>query len=100
MTVATVNEFMAWFEGNEKLFEQLAISLTLLKAWHGLSRAIRSLSIAPKESEARTVKPVARINPNPRIFLNQRRSSKQVIPGQIKFCLMEMNCINFWNIRD
>ena len=100
MNVATVNEFIAWFEGNEKLFEQLAISLTSGRVWQGLSRAISSLSIAPKESEAHTDKAVARINVNPRIFLNQRKNSTQTIPGQIKFCLMEMNCMNFWNIRD
>ena len=100
MNVATVNEFIAWFEGNEKLFEQLAMSLMLLSTWQGLSRATNSFSIAPRESEAHTAKPVVRINISPFIFLNQRKSAMQTAPGQIKFCLMEMNCMNFWNIGD
>ncbi len=31
MIVENVNEFIAWLEGNEKLFEQLAMSLTLAR---------------------------------------------------------------------
>ena len=100
MIVATVKEFIAWFEGNEKLLEQLAISFMFGRAWQGLSRAIQSLSKAPMESEASTAMPVARINVSPRILFNQRTSARQAIPGQIKFCLMEMNCMNFRNIRD
>ena len=100
MVVATVKEFIAWFEGNEKLLEQLAISFKFGRAWQGLSRATQSLSKAPRESETATAMPAARINASPRILFNQRTSARQAIPGQIKFCLMEMYCMNFRNIRD
>ena len=100
MVVATVKEFIAWFEGNEKLLEQLATSFKFGRAWQGLSRATQSLSKAPRESETATAMPAVRINASPRILFSQRTSARQAIPGQIKFCLMEMNCMNFRNIRD
>jgi hypothetical protein len=98
--VANVKEFTAWLEGKEKLFEQLAISFICERTWQGLSRAISSFNVAPKKSEMDTAKAVAKTNAKPRILLSQRKITRETMPGHIKFCLIEMNCMNFRNIRD
>ncbi len=87
MVVATVKEFIAWFEGNEKLLEQLAISFKFGRAWQGLSRATQSLSKAPRESETATAMPAARINASPRILFQPENECEAGNSGPDKILL-------------